>query len=410
MKIQLTLISLIAALAILMLAPGCIEKIDADLPVNAVSGTETVDWYLAGTFGGEAVVSEPKADPWEVRCDPGGFVKIAGVCATDDEVWVCDEGISRIQIFDLYGRHRSNRGQGVVLDGLLPTYAEMLEEESKYDLTKSRDWWEDLDGMRWLGRSRDLFRAVDVHVTEDGFWVADWTKTAISRTPKRNASVYFISDNGDTSSIDIGDPGWPTYLAMKDGLIAYTDPDMNAFLIAEVSEDPVVTKKISRGAQFLGLMKFTQGYEGTEYQQLHRRLTNASRSPGGFNGVGGVAVAFDKIIACDSGNSRLQVFEGRLNPRPAWGRMVRIISDVSDARQVRFEVPLDIDIAADGTVFVLDGARAEVAVLSPDFRRIGSFGRGDLVLPRALDLSDDGKHCYVTDSRTNKVMHYAARD
>ena len=126
--------------------------------------------------------------------------------------------------------------------------------------------------------------------------------------------------------------------------------------------------------------------------------------------LGGVAIAFDKLIACDTGNHRLQVFDARREDFAKWGKLIRVVPAHKRDGAVRFEAPRDVDVDSDGTVFVLDTGRLEVAVLSPRFERLGSFGGDQLLEPFALDASPDGRHCFVTDRRHNQVHHYVRGD
>ncbi|MCH7472948.1 hypothetical protein IIA79_08365, partial [bacterium] len=372
--------------------------------------SSTVAWELAGKFGGQAKVSVKSDDPWEVRYAPGGFVDIAGVCATSDEVWVCDLGISRIQVFDFDGRVLRTIGSGVPMEGTLLTDAELYREYE--DFERGTDvWWQDQEGARWVGQEESLFRAADVVVGKDGFWIADWVKTQGFLRAKRYSSVIYFPSNGEPEALPGTQFVWPAYLAWDGKLLAATEPRGNGMLLFLTAEENKPSKKVGGTVEFRKVMEVQLELRGhPRYQELHFRAASAGLEPGSFYGLGGVAVAFDKVVACDMSNRRLQVFEARRDDEYYWGKVIRIIAANTPAGKRRFENPKDVDISAEGDIFVLDIGRLEVGILNSRFERVGGFARGELVEPHALDISDDGKHCFITDNRTNQVLHYARRD
>ena len=137
---------------------------------------------------------------------------------------------------------------------------------------------------------------------------------------------------------------------------------------------------------------------------------SASRAPAKFDGLHGLCVAFNKILVCDTNNARIQVFDAKTEDRFYWGKLLRIIPARQPRGFPRFDLPRDVDVSNQGDIYVLDIGRREVAVLNSRFERLGSFGQGVLSMPWALDLSDDGRHCYVTDLQGNQVHHFVRQD
>jgi hypothetical protein len=110
------------------------------------------------------------------------------------------------------------------------------------------------------------------------------------------------------------------------------------------------------------------------------------------------------------GNRRLQIFNVDRERPESQGELAKVIHGRDNHGKLRFGAPLDIDVDDAGTMFVLDSELLEVAVLDTGFNRIGSFGSGKLLEPAAIDLSDDGRHCFISDRRENKVFHYVRAD
>lgn len=391
------------------LLAGCMQRLDADLPITAQAGDVPTSWQLAGSFGGAAQVSVNSSDPYQVRFAPGGFVEIAGVCATKSEVWVCDLGLSRIQIFDLSGNYLRSIGAGVPLAGTLVT-SEQLYEESRRAKEMLPNW-QDGPGLRWVGTERELFKISDVAVTDTGYWVADQVLTQFGMTAKRFGGEYFVPfDGSPIKPVRDVKPVWPMYVAYSNGILAASDPAFNSLQIVDTAKGSPRSKQLGAQASIINIMRLRDEYsQDPDFAQLERRVSGADSAPAKFDYPCGVAVAHDKVLVCDTQNHRIQIFEGR-NRGQFWGKLLRVIMPRKLGGAMRFDAPRDVDVAQNGQVFVLDGGRNEVALLSSSFERLGSFARNEIALPWALDLSDDGRHCYITDRRTNKVFHYAATD
>jgi hypothetical protein len=400
---------LLLLLACCAVVAGCLQRVDADLPAQAQHADALLKWVQVGRFGGNAAISTPSSDPYAVRFAPGGFVSIAGVCATDKEVWVCDLGISRIQVFDFNGNYLREYGSGVPIKGTLITDEQLLFEATHSKEIKQK--WEQGTGQRWLGAQRELFKAADVQVAPDGYWVADQAMSASGPNAKRNPGIYFVPFDGSASVQDANlKQPWLAFIGLNGYIMAASVPPMNNIQILDLGKTPPHNKILGAQPAFLSIMRLKAGYGSDPmYLQMERQITDASADPAKFSHPCGVAVAFDKVVICDMYNHRLQVFDGR-NRGEYWGKLLRVISPRKIDGSVRFDSPQDIDISSTGQIFVLDAARDEVALLGSGFERLGSFARKEIALPWALDLSDDGRHCFITDQRTNTVYHYAAQD
>jgi hypothetical protein len=402
---------LAAALGALFLC-GCMERIDGDLPVKVARGVKPAKhWALAGKFGGDAEVLADSADPWEVRFKPGGFKRIAGVNATADEVWVCDTKISRIQVFDFSGRFLRSYGAGMPLEGTLLSDLEQYNE-TKQDARKPK--WEDGPGARFIGRERDYFCIADVCPRPDGYWAADQLRTSGMAEPKRQGGVFFVPfDGSPVKRVKIQTCIWPGFISDGGSTLGVTESAANKVGMIRISVDGFPARQLTKaGSSFTNLMKVRVEYGSSKnFLNLWHYVSGNDNKPASFNWPGGTAFAFGKLVACDPGNHRLQVFDSAPNHLDAkYGTLIRIIGARTSDGSLRFANPLDIDIDADGGVYLLDGERMEIGMLNSSFQRTGRFANKDLISPYALDLSDDGRHCFVTDKRLNMVLHYAVSD
>lgn len=395
--------------AVTLLASGCLQRTNADLPVQGSHENYNVKWTLVGTFGGPAPKLAAGADPWTTRYEPGQFREISGVCATDDEVWVCDLGVSRIQVFDFDGNYLREIGEGVPLESLLPTDEE-LYAQGQTSRKKMRSW-EDYDAGPWVGQEGRLFKASDVVPSGNGCWLADQMRSSYRNYARRWASCYFVTPTGMQAGTQSKMMCWPSYLAVEGNVIACSDTVGNYLWMGIPQDKQWKTKSVTSDPSFSGIMRAKTAYAGTPQEELQVMMASgASTEPGKFNMLGGIAIAYDKLVACDMVNRRLQVFDARPEPAAHWGTLIRVIPREHPRQGQRFDVPTDIDISSDGLIFLLDAGRREVVLLNPRFERIGAFGLGDLASPYAIDISDDGRDCFITDSDYNKVFHYAVSD
>jgi len=393
-----------------MVLAGCLQRTDADLPPTS-RGVERVSWEYAGSFGGDAEETEQTDDPWDTRYEPGGFRRISGLCVTDDEIWVCDLAISRLPIFDYEGRFKRQLGAGVPIPETLASDEQLYLEEEEYDYKTKPPRWEDLAGAPWGLDQQMLFKAADVAVVDEGFVLADQAMSGCQNSARRGQRIVLLRWDGTMQGLRSARVYWPTYLATAGATLAATEPRGNCLRLMEMTDERWPATRINEDTNFNRIMETELYYRGrSEYEVGVLLAANAGVGPGEFTGLGGIALAFDKLIACDTGNQRLQVFDTRREDFANWGTLIRVIPAHKRDGSLRFEAPRDIDIDSDGTIFVLDAERLEVAVLSPRFERLGSFGGDELLEPFALDASPDGRHCFVTDRRHNQVHHYVRGD
>ena len=399
---------IVASLACLLMASGCVERTDAPLPVDPKLAAQAGHWLDGGSFGGHAKLTVESKDPWEQRFDAGTFVNISGLDTTAKEVWVTDLGISRIQVFDYDGHLLRTLGRGVPIAGTMMNDGDLYR--TSMAAHHGTNDWEQNGGQRWIGQERDLFEAADILVQQGGYMICDWAKTGIYDSNKRPVgvlSVPFDPTAKITRLPNIG-PGWPSYLAGANMRYVVSDPLRNAVYISATDrKQGAPTKELGdRPAMqnVLGAL-YEPGAESPIFVQLLERAGKASGEPGKFNDPSGVALAFDKAVVCDTGNQRLQVFETRPDDDFYWCKLLRVIEATTPAGLPRFVTPRDVDIAPDGHVFILDGTRHELVELSPSFDRLGvvAKGFGD---PYAVDVSPDGNHIFVTDRGDNRVHHY----
>lgn len=400
-------LALLPALAALLLAPACLERVDAPL---AVAGGTPQRWEKAASFGGPARLEEDSSDPWARRYAPGGFARIAGLDAGESELWVADLGLSRLQAFDFEGRFIRSIGSGVPADGTLPSDAELAEDYQRH-AGRAAAWEHSPAAQSWVSNTSGLFLAADVAIAPEGLWIADQARTSFSDKGRRVPAPRLLRWDGTTGSLPNPRHLWPGWIAAGGGMVAVSEHIANRVVLYATGTDPRQFTINDNSANLSKLWDtLAVAVKQPRFSEILDRQTLASSQPGQLRYPGGVALAFGKLLVCDQGNRRIQVFEARRDDQYYWGKLVKVILPIGPDGRQRFEEPQDLAVAADGSIFLLDRARNEVAVLSPAFERLGAIGHGDFGRPYSVAASPDGRHCYVSDQSTNQVHHYVRSD
>jgi hypothetical protein len=405
----------VSTLCILALSgvSACVERVDSELPPSTKAGVAVGEWELVGTIGEPAELVVDSADPWERRFQDGGFVTLSGIDAVDDELWACDMGISRVQVFDFDGRFKRSYGSGIPVKGTMLSDAELYQDYREKDKTKGKRFWDTTPaGGRWLGTESDNFIAADIAVDKTGYWLADWTKSRPDNRGPRKARILRFSPEGRKLKYEADDVGWPTYVTGSGMIVAHSEPHANAVVLNNFKTDGTATTKQSIGG-LLRHLEVTEllatGTKEMRYPEVYARLTQISAEPGKFYNPGGLDIAFDKLLVCDMGNARIQIFDARTDDQFYFGKLLKMVQAEAPDGSKRFARPRDLSVDPGGRVFVLDEDRNEVGILSPTFERIGTLS-GDFGSPYAVDLSNDGRHCFVSDRTGAEIFHYARVD
>jgi len=148
--------------------------------------------------------------------------------------------------------------------------------------------------------------------------------------------------------------------------------------------------------------------------ELIRSVGGAGTGPGQFRNPGGVAVGpTGHIFVADFFNQRVQELT-------ATGEFVRQWGTTGEKGYIfagGFNYPIDVAVAADGTLFVADGYNDRVQVFGPDGDFVrkwgGPFGiniRGDhfgwFRVPTGIAVGPEGRTVFVADQENNRVQKF----
>jgi DNA-binding beta-propeller fold protein YncE len=384
--------------------------------------------------------------------EAGAFNGPGGIAVHGGAVFVADRGNDRVQVFDLDGQLRTSFGQEV-LNG--PVDVAVDDHEQVYvadsDSNRVQRFSADgtyLDGWGDWGPFVGLLDGPGAVVLQDDVvFVAD----------TRNHRIQMFEPDGELINVwgmhsrlprqGEGHIHYPADLAVApDGSFAVIcepwENRVQIFAAAEPGERAAVPMPVKRaqGTHFgphatiandlliigepethvidvfridgdLPILITQFGSRGTGYHQLIRPTGLAADE------------ARMEILAADGGLRRVQRFRLDYDPAtpvrysPFMTRLVQSYDLEAMRDYAGPEAPWPIRPEAlcrhpDGRIFLADSQNAQVHVYDADMQWIDTWGRpgsgpGELIDPRDMALSSDGKTLYVVDGGNHRVQAFA---
>lgn len=198
------ILSIVAVLGLVLLVRAGLQPVNREVrpPQSEIPDGARVDWSLAGSFGGPAMLVDPaEENPWLKRFEDGTFLEIAGLSAGEDELFVADTAISRIQVFDREGRFLRSIGVGMPVREIKPTDVEFYLEDSLVGRDIPR--FDDVFGPLFRGKQRGIFQAADVEITPDGWYMADMLRTGDRQGDNRRPSLLWFDNDGSVKRFNM---------------------------------------------------------------------------------------------------------------------------------------------------------------------------------------------------------------
>lgn len=148
--------------------------------------------------------------------------------------------------------------------------------------------------------------------------------------------------------------------------------------------------------------------------ELLHSIGGPGSEPGRFRNPGGVAVGPDgHLFVADTFNQRVQ----KLRPDGSFVRQWGNTGETGHLFAGRFNYPIDVAVADDGTLFVADGFNDRVQVFGPDGEfthkwggpfaiNIAGDGFGWFRIPTSIAVGPRGESVFVADQENNRVQKF----
>lgn len=226
----------------------------------------------------------------------------------------------------------------------------------------------DGDGIEFLGPNH---LALD---TEDNLYVTEFGGGRVFVFSPEGELLHQFAGAGD----EVGELNGPTGIAVDaDGLIYIGESGTSRVQVFSPDGDPIAVWG-----------KFGVG-------------------PGEFGSAMGIGISEElgRVYVADHVNSRIHVYtkEGELLFMFPRGGDYTQIGDEPD----QMWLPIGVDLAADGTVYVVDTGNRRVQKYTPDGEIIDVLSSLPVVAPQVLSVEDDGSY-WLTGPNDSEIVHFSA--
>ncbi len=212
--------------------------------------------------------------------------------------------------------------------------------------------------------------------------------------------------------------GKPASVAARNGKIYVTDTKRNNIAVFDIPRRRIFFMGMRKPGDLASPAGITLDVDMNVYVAdskkrkifVYDSLGYINRTLGGPDSLErptGVAVSPDvqRIYVADrsfndSDNHRVVVFDW-------WGQVIQVIGSRGSG-DGEFNIPTQLAVAPDGTLYVLDSGNFRVQVFDKEGRFLRKFGRlgkefGNFSRPRSIAVDDSGL-VYVTDSNFNNIQ------
>jgi len=338
---------------------------------------------------------------------PGGgegeFKRVGGLAAADGRLYVCDQQLARVEVFDYYGKYLGTIGCGLDVDHFGVTEADMAANP---DATE-----EDLmdPSVVQAIAERQFFRALDVAIYEgdvlvlNAFHSRAQTNSALM-TPEL---IRFTPEGEYVRTYDLA-ALLPGFVAVDErrAWAAVTDFMNSGFQVYDLETETVVFANRKGFNQNLAPYLSQVYAVSSPEQQVQRKYEWIQAGSGAteFDYPNGIAFYRDKLLVVDRNNVRIQVFSDR-------GDFLYSVEGAAVGREMKFGEPVDITVTDDGVVYVTDiyDASPGVWAFSSKFEPLYRLAHPDMRVPTYICTSPEG-FVFISELASNRVFIYGPRD
>jgi DNA-binding beta-propeller fold protein YncE len=332
----------------------------------------------------------------------GQFKRIGGLAAANGRVYVTDQQVARIQVFDYNGKFLTSWGSG--LD--LATYG-VSDEVLAANLDASEDTLFKPMVLEEL-KTRNFFRGFDAAMYRgDVLVLNNLHSRAKTDQALMSPEVLEFSPDGELVRIHDIDSLLPVSIAC--------DEEKGNVVVGDVLNSCYEVFRLDDGGFLSGNKRaFNRDYRDyleKVYQEqtpeLRQQKSDEWMGKGAKNGefsyIAGVAFYNGMVIAVDMNNRRLQVFRED-------GSFMTSVVGSGPARETLFTIPFDIAVTKNGVLYLSDQSETKpgVTAFSSSFKPLYKLAHPQLTVPGYIEITEDG-YLFVTDMSSNQVFVFGPK-
>jgi len=330
--------------------------------------------------------------------EKGKFLAISGISARDGLLFVGDEVLSRVQVFDYEGEFLYSFGSGVNTKESVASYRVFALNLDAKEEQLLKD-----DALSALAKNQ-LFRTSDIALYDGEVFVLNSLQSAPNDNKARlRPGVLRFSTKGEyLGFLSVGALS-PAFLDVdeNEGKLVVSDFLNNGFFYYDLINEEVLFKSnpYSKSSFSDFLSRVYRVPDVRRARQIFREWTNAGSGEKQFDVISGVAFYKDKILAVDRMNKRIKVFsrDGDL--------LATVTPRQSPNRPVLFDDPVDIAVSKEGIVFISDASSIVRSVLAftTKFQPLFSLSHPLMKRPSQIAVSEDN-YIFVTDLASQEIF------
>lgn len=332
----------------------------------------------------------------------GQFKRIGGLAAADGRIYVTDQQVARVQVFDYDGKLLTSWGSGLDVS----TYG-VNEEVLVSNLNAGEDTLFQPMVLEEI-KSRNFFRAFDAAMYRGNVLILNNLHSrAKTAQALMNPEVIEFTPEGELVRVYDIESLLPVSISCdeENGIIAVGEVLNSCYEVFSLSDGSYVSgNKRSVKRDYSDYLEMVYREKTPELRQRKSdEWMGKGTKNGEFSYIAGVAFYKGMVIAADMNNRRLQVFRED-------GTFLNAIVGSGPGRETLFTMPFDVAVTPNGVVYLSDQSETKpgVTALSSSFKPLYKIAHPQLAVPGYIEITEDG-YLFVTDLSSNQVFVFGPK-
>ena len=324
----------------------------------------------------------------------GQFKRIGGLAAADGRIYVTDQQVARIQVFDYNGKLLTSWGSGLDVS----TYG-VSEEALASNIEATEETLFQPMVLEQLN-ARTFFRGFDAAMYRgDVLILNNLHSRAKTAQALMNPEILEFTPEGELVRIHDIDSLLPVSIACDEekGNIVVGDVLNSCYEVFRLDDGGFLSgSKRGFNRDYFNYLETVYKEQTPELrQQKSDEWMGKGTKNGEFNYIAGVAFYKGMVIAADMNNRRLQVFRED-------GTFLNAVVGSGPGRETLFTMPFDVAVTENGVVYLSDQSETTpgVTAFTSSFKPLYKIAHPQLAAPGYIEITEDG-YLFVTDLSSN---------